>query len=157
MLGRDMFAVAFGLGEAKSRQCVSDALQFLHNDVVLTSPAWGTVARGIEQNAAVLHRFFADFPDYSVELAGHVADANHLLCWGTVRMTMAPGAYGLRPNGIKIQVPAFLRFTFKDGLIASEYFMVDLAAICSQSGVSTDAVMDFLTKHRGAAKVAEAG
>ena len=57
---------------------------------------------------------------------------------------MAQGAYRLSPNGRRIETPAFLRFSFKDRLIASEYFMVDLAAICVQSGVSTDAVQDFL-------------
>lgn len=148
MTADEMFQLAAGLGEAKGRQHVADALAFLHEDMVLTSPAWGTCAKGKRQNGEVLTRFFTDFPDYSVSLDSHMADETHLVCWGIVRMTMAEGAYGLSPNGKRVEVPAFLRFTFKDGLIASEYFMVDLAAICLQSGVSTDAVQGFLKTTR---------
>jgi predicted ester cyclase len=135
-----MFELAAGLGEAKGRQDVAGALRFMHDDIVLSSPAWGLVARGKAENAAVLGHFFHDFPDYGIDLEGHLGDGRHLLCWGTVRMTMRPGAYGLSPNGRRVEIPAFIRFTFRDDLIASEYFMVDLAEICRQSGVSTDAV-----------------
>jgi predicted ester cyclase len=135
-----MFKLASALGEAKGRQNVADALRFMHDDIVLSSPAWGLVARGKAENAEVLAHFFHDFPDYGIALEGHVADAEHLLCWGTVRMTMRHGTYGVTPNGRRVEIPAFLRFTFREDLIASEYFMVDLAEICRQSGVSTDAV-----------------
>jgi predicted ester cyclase len=148
LLAEEKLQLAAGLGEAKGRQNVDDALRFMHDEMVLTSPAWGTVARGKAQNAETLRRFFRDFPDYSVSLDGHVADDRHLVCWGVIRMTMAPGAYGLQANGRRIETPAFLRFTFKDGLIASEYFMVDLSAICAQSGVSADAVGAFIKAHR---------
>jgi predicted ester cyclase len=148
MTDNEMFQLAAGLGEAKGRQHVADALKFMHDDIVLTSPAWGTRATGKEQNSEVLKRFFKDFPDYSIALEGHIADETNLVCWGTVRMTMAQGAYGLSPNGKRVEIPAFLRFTFKDRMIASEHFMVDLAAICAQSGVSTDAVQSFLKATR---------
>lgn len=148
LLAEEKLRLAAGLGAAKGRQDVNDALGFMHDEMVLTSPAWGTVARGKARNAETLRRFFRDFPDYSVSLDGHVADDRHLVCWGVIRMTMAPGAYGLQPNGQRIETPAFLRFTFKDGLIASEYFMVDLSAVCAQSGVSTDAVRAFIKVHR---------
>ena len=148
MTAHEMFGLAAGLAEAKGRQHVADALRFMHPDMVLTSPAWGTRAKGKAQNYEALRRFFNNFPDYSISLDGHVADETDLICWGTVRMTMAQGAYGLSPNGKRVEVPAFLRFTFKDRLIASEYFMVDLAAICAQSGVSTDAVQGFLKTAR---------
>jgi predicted ester cyclase len=148
MTADEMFRLAAGLGEAKGRQHVADALRFMHDDMVLTSPAWGTRAKGKAQNSEVLKRFFKDFPDYSISLDGYIADGAHLVCWGTVRMTMAQGAFGLSPNGKRIEIPAFLRFTFTERLIASEYFMVDLAAICAQSGVSTDAVQEFLKTAR---------
>ena len=144
----EMFRLATGLGEAKSRAHVADALSFMHEDVVLISPAWGTNAKGKAQNSEVLTRFFKDFPDYSIALDRFIADESDLVCWGVARMTMAEGAYGLSPNGRRIEIPAFLRFTFKEGLIASEFFMVDLAAICGQSGVSTDAVQRFLATAR---------
>ena len=34
----------------------------------------------------------------------------------------------------------FIQFAFKDGLIAGERFVFDLAELCAQSGVSTDTV-----------------
>jgi hypothetical protein len=124
-----MFELAAALGEAKNRQNVEDALKFMHEDIVLYSPAWGVVARGKAENAEVLHHFFHDFPDYNVSFDGYVGDGENFVGWGTVRMTMADHAYDVVPN-----------MTFKDNLIASEYFMCDLAEICAQSGVSVDAV-----------------
>lgn len=135
-----MFELAAALGEAKNRQNVEDALKFMHEDIVLYSPAWGVVARGKTENAEVLHHFFHDFPDYNVSFSGHVSDGENFVGWGTVRMTMANNAYGIESNGKRVEIPVFIRMTFKDNLIASEYFMCDLAEICAQSGVSIDAV-----------------
>jgi predicted ester cyclase len=135
-----MFELAAALGEAKNRQNVEDALKFMHEDIVLYSPAWGVVARGKAENAEVLHHFFHDFPDYNVSFDGYVGDGENFVGWGTVRMTMADHAYDVVPNGKRVEIPVFIRMTFKDNLIASEYFMCDLAEICAQSGVSVDAV-----------------
>jgi hypothetical protein len=38
------------------------------------------------------------------------------------------------------ELPVFIQFTFRDGLIAGERFFFDLSELCAQSGVSTDAV-----------------
>ena len=135
-----MFELAAALGEAKNRQNVEDALKFMHEDIVLYSPAWGVVACGKAENAEVLHHFFHDFPDYNVSFDSYVGDGENFVGWGTVRMTMANHAYGVAPNGQRVEIPVFIRMTFKDDLIASEYFMCDLAEICAQSGVSIDAV-----------------
>lgn len=139
----DMYALAVGLGEAKNQQNVEDALKFLHDDFVLHSPAWGTVARGKQENRAVLTRFFTNYPDYNVSFEGYAGDAEMFVGWGTVRMTMAPhasDAVGLTPNGKSIAIPVYIRMTFKEALIAEEHFHCDLASIAAQSGVSIDAV-----------------
>ena len=138
-----MHALALALGEAKNRQDVDTAVALMHDDMVLHSPAWGVVARGKADNAAVLRRFFHDYPDYTVAFDAWASDGTNLIAWATVRMTMAPHAHaaqGLRPNGRRIEIPAAIRMTFRDGLIASEHFLCDLAQICAQSGVSVDAV-----------------
>ena len=143
MLIKDMYALAAGLGEAKNRQNVEDALSFMHEDIVLYSPAWGLVARGKQQNGEVLTHFFNDYPDYNVSFDGYVGDAETFVGWGTVRMTVSPhasDANGLTPNGKRIEIPVYIRMTFKDGLIAEEHFLCDLAQIAAQSGVSVDAV-----------------
>ncbi len=136
-----MYELAAGLGAAKNRQDVAAALTFMHDDIELTSPAWGAVARGKEHNAALLTHFFASYPDYEVSFEGHVADGEYLVGWGTVRMTMAADASdanGMPPNGRLIEIPVTIRMTFKDNLIATEHFMCDLAQIAAQSGISID-------------------
>jgi ketosteroid isomerase-like protein len=134
------FALARALAVAKSRQDIPAALDLLHPDMVLETPAFGTTAKGRAENEKALTRFFAAFPDYDVALDGHASDGTTLVCWGTARMTMTGARFGVVPNGERAELPVFIQFTFADGLIASERFFFDLSALCAQSGVSTDAV-----------------
>jgi predicted ester cyclase len=143
-----MVELAEALAAAKSRQDVPAAMELLHPDMVLESPAFGTTARGPAENATALRRFFASFPDYDVVLAGHAANRDALACWGTVRMTMTGDGFGAVPNGRRAELPVFIRFAFKDDLIAGESFFFDLAELCAQSGVSTDAVRRRLFRDR---------
>ena len=143
MTPQRMFELASGLGEAKNRQNIEDALVFMHPDITLRSTAWGTVAQGKKANAAVLRHFFSSYPDYNVVFEGHVADSDNFVGWGSVRMTMAIGARdagNLVPNGKRIEIPVHIRMTFKDDLIFTEHFACDLAQIAKQSELSIDAV-----------------
>lgn len=140
MNGNRMFELAQGLAVAKSRQDVAAALTFLDKDMVLEGAAFGTLAKGHAENEAALGRFFKSFPDYSVVLSGHADDGETLVCWGRVQMTMTGDRFGVTPNGQRADLPVFIRFTFRNDLIASEYFFFDLSALCAQSGVSTDEV-----------------
>ncbi|RMI40191.1 hypothetical protein EBO15_27210 [Actinomadura harenae] len=135
-----MFELAQALAEAKSRQDVPVALKLLHPRMMLENPAFGTTARGHEENAKALRRFFAAFPDYEVDLQGHAANDDTLVCWGTVRMTMTGDRFGVVPNGTRAELPVSIRFAFEDDLIAGERFFFDLSDLCAQSGVSTDTV-----------------
>jgi len=141
-----MFELATALAQAKSRADVPAALALLHPTMLLESPAFGTHARGLSENEQVLKRFFASFPDYRVELQGHAANEESLICWGTARMTMTGTRFGVTPNGTTACLPIFIRFTFADDRIASEYFFFDLSTLCAQSGVSTDAVLERLRR-----------
>ncbi|WP_414939257.1 ester cyclase [Amycolatopsis sp. cmx-11-51] len=134
------FALAQALAVAKSKQDIPAALDLLHPDMTLETPAFGTTAKGRAENEKALKRFFATFPDYDVTLDGHASDGATLVCWGTARMTMTGDRFGVVPNGDRAELPVFIQFTFADGLIASERFFFDLSALCAQSGVSTDAV-----------------
>jgi predicted ester cyclase len=135
-----MLDLARRLAEAKSRQDVATACELLHPDMLLEADAFGAVARGREQNARALTGFFASFPDYRIELEGSASGGCCLVCWGTAEMTMTGTRFGVQPNGKRSRVPVFIRFTFKDDLIASERFFFDLSTLCAQSGVSTDRV-----------------
>lgn len=134
------FDLVVALAEAKGRQDVPAALALMHPEMVLETPAFATVAKGLAQNERALHRFFASFPDYRVDLAGHAEHGAGLVCWGTARMTMTGDRFGVRPNGRRAELPVFLEFAFRGGLIARERFFFDLSELCAQSGVSTDAV-----------------
>ena len=134
------FALVQALAVAKSAQDVPAALQLLHPDMELTTPAFGTTARGLAANERALTRFFASFPDYEVTLDGHASDGESLICWGSARMTMTGTRFGVTPNGRRAELPVFIQFRFADGLIAAERFFFDLSTLCAQSGVSTDAV-----------------
>jgi predicted ester cyclase len=140
MNGDRMFELAQALAVAKSRQDVPAALKLLHNDMLLESPAFGTMARGLAENEKVLTGFFTSFPDYRVVLQGHASTDDTLICWGTARMTMTGDRFGVVSNGRRAELPVFIQFVFKDDLIAGERFFFDLSALCAQSGVSTDAV-----------------
>ena len=135
-----MFELAQALAVAKSRQDVPAALAVLHDDMLLETPAFGTNARGLAENAKVLTRFFTSFPDYNVVLEGHAASDDTLVCWGRVRMTMTGDRFGVAPNGRRAELPVFIQFAFKDDRIVRERFFFDLSELCAQSGVSTDAV-----------------
>jgi predicted ester cyclase len=135
-----MFALAQGLAIAKSRQDVAAALTFLAPDMLLENPAFGTSVRGLPDNERALTRWFKMFPDYHVVLAGRANNADTLICWGKVQMTMTGGQLGVAPNGRRVELPVYIQFTFKDDRIASERFFFDLSELCAQSGVSTDLV-----------------
>jgi predicted ester cyclase len=140
MNGDRMFELSQALAVAKSQQDVPAAMKLFHHDMVLEAPAFGTTARGPEENEKVLRRFFSSFPDYHVVLQGHASNSDTLICWGIVRMTMTGERFGVVPNGERAELPVFIQFAFKDGLIAGERFFFDLSVLCAQSGVSTDAV-----------------
>jgi|SRR4051812_32044015 hypothetical protein len=135
-----MVELARNLAEAKSRQDVPAALRLLHPEMLLESPPFGTRARGPAENERALTRFFASFPDYEVELQGHATNDDTLACWGTARMTMTGARFGVRPSGRRAELAVSIRFGFAADLIAAERFDLDLAELCAQSGVSTDAV-----------------
>lgn len=143
-----MVELAEALAAAKSRRDVPAAMALLHPEMVLESPALGTTARGPAENATALRRFFASFPDYDVALQGHAANRDALVCWGTARMTLTGTRFGVEPSGRRAELPVFIRFAFKDDLIAGEYFFFDLAELCAQSGVSADAVRRRLFRDR---------
>lgn len=140
MDGERMFELAQGLAAAKSRQDVPEAMKLLHEDMVLEAPAFGSLARGLAANEQTLELFFTTFPDYQVTLEGHASNENTLICWGRALMTMTGDRFGEIPNGKRAELPVFIQFSFKDDLIAGERFVFDLSALCSQSGISTDAV-----------------
>jgi predicted ester cyclase len=154
MNGDRMFELAQALAAAKSRQDVASATTLLHSEMILETPAFGTTARGLAENEAVLRRFFVSFPDYDVRLQGHVSNADTLVCWGTVQMTMTGDRFGVTPNGRRAELPVFIQFAFKDDLIAGERFFFDLSELCAQSGVSTDAVRQRIFGHAAAAPAA---
>jgi predicted ester cyclase len=136
-----MIELVSELGRVKSAQNAAAAVLLQHEDMVLEVPAMGAHVTGRAGNEKVLTGFFKAFPDYGVTLEGFArAGEDELVAWGEVRMTLSTDRYGVTPNGKPAIFPAFFRFRFKDDLISREYFLWDLAEVCSQWGVSTDAM-----------------
>lgn len=121
-------------------------MKLFHQDMLLETPAFGTTARGLLENEVALTRFFRSFPDYHVVLEGHASNEETLICWGTAHMTLTGDRLGVAPSGRHAELPVFIQFAFKDGLIAGERFFFDLSTLCAQSGVSTDAVQRALSE-----------
>lgn len=136
----DMANLVAQLADAKSRQSTAEALKLMHGDIVLDSPAFGTRVQGHADNQAALNRLFYTFPDYSVAMDGAATNPTTYTCWGCVRMTMKGERLGVEANGKPAIIPAFFVFGFRAGLIVYERMLIDLATLCSQSGVSTDLV-----------------
>ncbi len=146
-----MFELVKGLGAAKSQQDVEKAMAFQHEEMVLRTPAFGSVVKGKRDNAAALTSFFEWFPDYQVDIQGYSGDGEHLTVWGRVHMTWTGHFLGVTPNGNCADLAVFMQFTFKDDLIASELFFIDLSELCAQSGVSTDTVREHIFGEKAAA------
>jgi predicted ester cyclase len=134
-----MFELAQELAFAKSRQDLPAAMKLFDSEMLLETPAFGTRAKGLEENEAALARFFKSFPDYNVVLDGHASNGETLICWGRAQMTMTGDRFGVVPNGRRAELPVFIQFSFKNDRIAGERFFFDLSQLCAQSGVSTDA------------------
>lgn len=149
-----MVALVNELGAVKSRQDAGAAVALQHEAMRLVVPPMGAVVIGREANRQALTGFFQAFPDYRVTLEGHAQAGDGLVAWGKVTMTLATNRYGVDPTGRSASFPAFFRFGFADDLIASEYFLWDLAEACAQWGVSTDAVRASMFGAAGAAKAA---
>ena len=98
-----MFELAQALAVAKSRQDVPAALTVLHDDMLLETPAFGTSARGLAENAKVLTRFFTSFPDYNVVLEGYAGDPSPA---NASEWTEAWPAVILRRDALITSVPA---------------------------------------------------
>jgi hypothetical protein len=69
-----MICLVEHLADAKSRRNVPDALEVLHDEMLLETPAIGSVVRGKAANQVALTRFFASFPDYSIKLEKKMID-----------------------------------------------------------------------------------
>ncbi len=134
------------LAVVKSRQDVEAALKLQHQEMLLECPPFKSKAKGHNENRIALSAFFRTFPDYSITLENYAANENEFAAWGTAKMTLANNWLGLSPNGNKMSLLVFLKFTFKENLIASERFSFDLSELCSQSGISTDEVRRQLFK-----------
>lgn len=146
-----MYELVSGLGAAKSQQDVEKAMTFQHEEMVLHAPAFGSVTTGKDNNAATLSGFFEWFPDYHVDIHGYSGDGERLTAWGRVHMTWTGTLLGVTPNGNRADLPVFMQFTFKDDLIASELFFIDLSELCAQSGISTDTAREHLFGEKVAA------
>ena len=136
----EMVRIASALATAKSRQDVDKAMEIYHPNCVLEAPPFGSRREGSAQIRESLVRFFALFPDYSVNLSGSAVSGDTLVAWGEISATVSGKPGGQTPNGRRAQVPVFILFRCSEGRIVWESFNFDLASLCRQCGVTIDAL-----------------
>ena len=141
-------ALIVAYATAKSRQDTDQALSYCHPDFRLETIPFGTVGRGKEHVANQLRTFFAAFPDYAVTLEDMATSRDHLAAWGRARMTLQGALLGWEQPCRTAELPIFCVFDFADGLIASERFFFDLAALCGQAGVPIEVMQAALAQAR---------
>ena len=79
-------------------------------------------------------------PDGELAIEGEAFGDGVLVHWGTFNATLTGEFMGLPPTGRRIALPTVAFFTFRDGLMAGERLVFDLATLCDQAGVSLSAV-----------------
>lgn len=137
----EMARIADALAAAKSNQDVDAAMEIYHPECVLEAPSLASRHQGATQIRAALEGFFKRFPDYEVELGGRAVSDDVLIAWGSIHLTLGGRPGGQLPNGTRATVPVFILFRFCEGRVLWESFNFDLAILCRQSGVSTDALV----------------
>ena len=137
----EMVRVADALAVAKSKQDLEAAMEIYHADCVLEAPSLASRHQGASQIRTALLGFFKRFPDYAVEFNGRAVSGDILVAWGAIHLTLTGRPGGQLPNGRRASLPVFILFRFSEGRIIWESFNFDLASLCRQSGVSTDALV----------------
>ena len=137
-------------GAAKSQQDVDAALALCSEDFSIETVAFGITSQDRKQTGQQLGLFFRTFPDYAVTLEGFATGAGSVACWGRARMTFGGDFLGERATGKTAELPIFCVFACEGGVLRSERFFFDLAALCEQIGVPVARLSDALRPLRGA-------
>lgn len=138
-------------GSAKSEQDAGAALAVCHPSFTIDTLPFGIASRDREETAAHLAVFFETFPDYRVALEGVAVQGESVATWGSASMTLAGVGLGVAPTGKAAEIPIACIFDFRDGLIARERFLFDLATLCRGLGVEIANVERSLAAFRAAA------
>jgi predicted ester cyclase len=137
-------------GAAKSERDVGAALAACSEDFSIDTVAFGIASRDRKQTEQHLGLFFQSFPDYAVTLEGFATSPGQVASWGRARMSFRGDFLGLRATGKSADLPVFCLMTMRDGLLTSERFVFDLAALCEQIGVPVATLSDALRPLRAA-------
>jgi len=130
--------------QAKSRADVEAALFECTDDFVLNTIPFRSTARGADEARDQLGLFFAIFPDYDVTIAGELASAHVVSCWGNASATMQGAIGPIAATGRRFDVPFSCVFPIRDAKIARENFHFDLATMAAQLGIEINELLSLL-------------
>lgn len=123
---------------AKSRADVDAALAECTESVALQTHPFRVTATGWQEARVHLDIWFAVFPDYVVELAGHLESKDLVSCWGRASATMR-GPFGpIAATGLRFDTPFMCVFEMRKGKIQREQFLFDLADVCRQLDIANE-------------------
>ncbi len=140
---------------AKSNQDLGATIAVCSPDFRLETVCLGLTTADRDEAAQQLALFFMAFPDYGVSLHGMAAEGAHVACWGEARMTFAGPFLGHEPTGKSAVLPCVAVFTCADGMLRSERFFFDLAALCAQIDLPLAAVLDIVAPLRASGHSAD--
>jgi steroid delta-isomerase-like uncharacterized protein len=127
--------------EAEAARDVDGILATFVEDCFLETVALGLRAEGKQTvRAAYEAQYFVAFPDLDPDDQGMAFGDDAMVVWGFLRGTSKGEWLGVPPGGGSFSVPFANVVPFKDGLMAGEVVYFDLATLCEQAGVSTEAV-----------------
>jgi len=122
-------------GCAKSEQDVGAALAVCSEGFRLEAVSLGLESKDKKTTEAMLHAFFAAFPDYRVTLDAMAVGEGHVAAWGRARMSFRGAWLGLEPTGRTAELPVFCVMGVEGGELTSERFFFDRAELCAQTGL----------------------
>ena len=126
--------------EAENRRDLAGAMATYADACFYDSVALGLRFEGRDAVAAQYAALFAAMPDGALTIEGEAFGDGVLVNWGTFNATVTGEFMGLPPTGRRIALPTVAFYMFRDGLMAGERLVFDLATLCDQAGVSLSAV-----------------
>lgn len=128
-------------GMAKSRQDVDAAMMVCHSEFSIDFVPFQNPSDGQQQTRQHLAVFFTSFPDFQAHIDNVVSSEKHAACWGNISLTHSGNFLGFPATDNSARLPFFASFDFKDGLLARERFVLDLATLCQQLDISGDVLL----------------
>lgn len=136
-----MLKIAEDLMKAQSAYDIDKLLTIYHSECLIEYPGLGIKHRGHSSVRPGMALSKSIFRNYEIDTVQYAYEGNTLVVWGNVRMTLAGNFNGHVPNGKQAHLIRFTILKFSANTIIYEAHYLDQAALCVQSGIPVEALM----------------